>query len=1688
MRARTTRLQHGDIFLQPAQVIRSKIMSSKSSRPTEHQAVTASPFATGGYGPRYESAIDAYILALLIIRQPVVPNGAVIVRVGFQRGPQGALLDDVVLSLADGTTLQLSIKAGVMVQAANADFRETLERAWRVFVGGPEIALYGLVAPPTARGLDSLQRLVFFAGQHDDAAEFARIAFVAGTTADEHRDRFAAVRSILEGANQSPLDDGTFHRFLRRFRIVALDLNLPQSTHLASLFTALQGFQGIDQTEAGTVYNRLVGLAQDGAIAGGAIERAPLVRQLLAEGIPIGESRDYRLISDALRNFAARSREALREDVAGTSLDRSGITGQLLESTQHGRHALLTGPSGSGKSVILQLIYDSLVQAGPVLYLTGRRIEAAGSWQGVCEDMGIPPDRGALIELLATHPDGITIVIDALEHIVSPAARSAANDLLLACGEAQKRDLSPRLNLFVSTRDNSIQRVLRWLRPDVCSLIDPRAIDVLSDEDAQEIAKQSPRLVQLLARLDANPVTRNLLILRLLDDARIPESALPQGNASEIEMLQTWWEHVLFTDDAQGQARLEIVYRMAEAIANSSETMVVLQGVDSGAVAALVHDEIIVRDAATDRHRFTHDILQDWCTSRWLGQVPNATLNRLEALAHARYLQRPVSLVAQDFLERSDTRYTQFLSAFRAHPQLQRWYRAFVGAIAASTRSRSILQEREAELLEHEAALLRDLLVAMRTEYVDADDASRHYAESRGFDAAKTLQLALSDPMPRFLVWAPLLQFAVVHWDQLSGETLTEFMRAAEMWQRRTPSGFPLRGQIVDCALAVLAFSEAWRPHETGPPPLHVRYADKDEVETLARSIVADSFAERPADVREYLHLLASDGYHDDQLEIVNHSLRLSMDAPDELVEFALSVLIEHREFAPWELDMSEHGLVAHTFYPPSDLRGPFLALLSFHEDAGIRLVRELANHALAHDMRELGNREGEHLRPLQFDVAGTQVQVFANEQMYCWFRPYSAGSSVLTSALMALETWAWRAVGAGRDPREVLCKLLEGSRCAATLGIAVGLAYDAVAITAHLVDVIASPAVWRLEYGREKMDYEARSDLKHLLPPEFQLPSIAPEIDAHNKQRDTNRNPNRVMVRLSAWLLFLAAPELRDNVVALCSTKTVADACLYAEEAEDLDSAAYAHEQYRDFAAKVDLANFVVENGTVRWNPPAGFLPSMEQQQIQALRQAFLAAGLEAIPVLRNYHAPNNPRAFVQIGRLIDQAIREERIPADEPYAHDAMVRTAAVGLAFDSDLIDRSDDLHWCVETIRSAANPYFVRNWEPDLEDYSDTDIRRALATGIAAAYCLNPSDDLRELMFSAATAGLPEVGAAALRGILPLWAKRPSAALNIFGCLVRQALGARGVRLSDEERRAVIDADAREHAAPLPLLKPETSFSEYLMKTAFSAMPRSFSKDAALALRPLLESLIAAVRRRGDDHFDIALAYRLGSTAAAVLKELPSPEAASFHTLLTDWQVSNEFYAQMMQGFAVNHLIADPLAEQDLHVFERLCEPFLNADHAITLRKEHLPSGFQQIVQYLIFIEQFGPHVMPEQWPHAARFREHIARWVRAVGGHPSAFVALTIFLERFAGAFAWRDVLDWLVACRDSVTPALVPTFWAQSGERCAILLLRLLQRDGQAITNDSVGRERTLRLGSDLLAHGIAVGTEVRDFIDHINR
>ena len=83
----------------------------------------ASALATGGYGQRYQDAVDGWLLAHLLTGNALPGVPGVIVGVGFQRRSTGALLDDAVVTTDADIDIELSTKVGVKVAAGSDDFR-----------------------------------------------------------------------------------------------------------------------------------------------------------------------------------------------------------------------------------------------------------------------------------------------------------------------------------------------------------------------------------------------------------------------------------------------------------------------------------------------------------------------------------------------------------------------------------------------------------------------------------------------------------------------------------------------------------------------------------------------------------------------------------------------------------------------------------------------------------------------------------------------------------------------------------------------------------------------------------------------------------------------------------------------------------------------------------------------------------------------------------------------------------------------------------------------------------------------------------------------------------------------------------------------------------------------------------------------------------------------------------------------------------------------------------------------------------------------------------------------------------------------------------------------------------------------------------------------------------------------------
>ena len=51
-------------------------------------------------------------------------------RVGFQRRAHGAFLDDTVIEMSGGSTVEFSTKAGIKLGASDPELRETLTLTW----------------------------------------------------------------------------------------------------------------------------------------------------------------------------------------------------------------------------------------------------------------------------------------------------------------------------------------------------------------------------------------------------------------------------------------------------------------------------------------------------------------------------------------------------------------------------------------------------------------------------------------------------------------------------------------------------------------------------------------------------------------------------------------------------------------------------------------------------------------------------------------------------------------------------------------------------------------------------------------------------------------------------------------------------------------------------------------------------------------------------------------------------------------------------------------------------------------------------------------------------------------------------------------------------------------------------------------------------------------------------------------------------------------------------------------------------------------------------------------------------------------------------------------------------------------------------------------------------------------------
>lgn len=740
--------------------------------------------------------------------------------VRFQRLYEGEPLDDLIIlsDLPSGSRkLALQIKRDLTFGAADATFDEVMRACWDTY-RSPNFTRgmdrFGIVLGLYSRRIDEhFQRVLSWASSSTSPADFARRIGQPGLSSAEQRGFHDLIRLKLESFGDQ-VEEETLWDFLKHMVLLHFDLESEGSSARALAIEQLSRVLPPDRlAESAVLFDVLVVQAASASSAAGSLDAAMLRKTLVEKGLtlltPIQIGADLARISEEANVVL----KGIRGDIGGLVLNREEQVIAAEEAARRGGLVAIVGPPGVGKSSILGALVRRQLEEGPVLLLSGERLNGVTGlgWKAVAKELDLSTGLSDLLSAL--HSNAVQCVfIDGIDRVTSSSARAAVNELLAVLGD--RADNNIRWPAVVTAREASLPELVDWLDWRMLQTLRSVRVSALSVEEIGVVAAHSPRLRPLLLQHHLLPILGNAFFLRILDDPRVLPEQQVAPLASEVQVRDTWWERLVGAGGQAGRMRQQALLSLGRQAASSPGNPVLGADISGSVLVSLEVDGILVRVPGRDVYRFGHDVLEDWVLSRALdvntSDLPAELVRLGQPLGALRALQISVAAV----LERSHAAdaWIRLLRQFANVADLApRWRQAVLIAPLLTSHPEEILDSAGQELLAKGGALLGELLKAARTAEVFPNYAYLPGATAVARDTGELLALLLQEPVPSLRVWQPLLAWLVPRLASLPEEVQYEAAQAMFIWQRSTLPTSPYRKAIGEQAEAWLHQAEAWR-------------------------------------------------------------------------------------------------------------------------------------------------------------------------------------------------------------------------------------------------------------------------------------------------------------------------------------------------------------------------------------------------------------------------------------------------------------------------------------------------------------------------------------------------------------------------------------------------------------------------------------------------------------------------------------------------------------------------------------------------------------------------------------------------------------------------------------------------------------------------------------------------------------
>jgi hypothetical protein len=993
-----------------------------------------SPSSSGPSGSHFEGQVGAsFLLSLLVGGEPRGLPGTIIDRVAFQRADEGHPLDDVVVYAHDAegqsATLEIQVKKGVTFAPSDPIFRSVVGQIAEAS-RKPEFlnSRYELAIAISRRShkIDgAYQDVLTWARQIGDAATFMKRINRRGSANDDMRGFVNTFRAHLQNARAAH-DGETIWSLLRRLQILVFDFTAAGSaSEQLGKECAVRALHPDDTPRAGELWKVLTELSIKIASSAGDRTRDQLMAELRQESFRLAEHR---------RNFSARvalaeaSRNALadiRDQVGGAMLTRHERVAAVHAALDAGRYVEIRGDAGVGKSAVLKHFAQETSTEAQVIVLSPSRTVPKG-WLAMRATLGFDSTAHDLLSDLAGNGSAL-LFLDNLDFF-NDEERLTVNDLVRVAAKV------PGMSVIATARRDFGITEPTWLPAEALDELgrsEPVLINELSDHETEELRNAAPQLRGLLAdNHPARQVARNMFRLSRL--ASLPSDA--PLLRTEAEMAKQWWQTADGRKDQTHRDRARILNALAEQAISRAEQLDV-RTFKAAAVDALVTSETL-RDLGSDRVSFRHDVLTEWAIANLLfSDLALLEKMRLDGLAPAR-LARGVELAVRMTIEDAadGTRWKSFLDVLSKNENHSSWRRAALLALVRSEIAPELLKKASTYLLEGKAQMLREMIRIVMA--VDVESGTKRFS-ALGVDP-KYIPANLN--VPSGPSWSRLILWLLTLGESLPAAVIPDVTDLYIAWSFGTLGQDPLTPLLVQWLYRWLMEIET--AHNQNRRAFQGELSG--QVSALAESLKTGflTFCNRaPKLATDYLQWLRA---HEDGEETLRGILKfrgaLPQAAPRELAEITAELLIrrdEEDDESPSSPFRDAFGYHDTDFIPASPSQGPFLELLVHSPESGLKLIRQLIDHAVS--FKSGGKHFGENAIRISF-LDGSQ-RTFPWVQSYNWSRDVGSGPTITTCALMALEAWGHRRIEGGETIEKVISEILSGENApAAYLLVAVDL------------------------------------------------------------------------------------------------------------------------------------------------------------------------------------------------------------------------------------------------------------------------------------------------------------------------------------------------------------------------------------------------------------------------------------------------------------------------------------------------------------------------------------------------------------------------------------------------------------------------------------------------------------------------